>query len=142
VSDRALYVPATKRFRRYFQRIPLSQVQSVTLQKDPLRGVWVLAAFIVAVGLAATYWMLEPVLARGVGRVSGWPFVIVVVGLVVPFAHRGRNVLVVSHMSGSFKWRVITVAGLGKDERLVIQERILEVCGKVGLPVRDDRSKV
>jgi hypothetical protein len=70
VSDRALYVPATKRFRRYFQRIPLSQVQSVTLQKDPLRGVWVLAAFIVAVGLAATYWMLEPVLARGVGRVS------------------------------------------------------------------------
>jgi hypothetical protein len=63
-------------------------------------------------------------------------------GLVVPFAHRGRNVLVVSHMSGSFKWRVITVAGLGKDERLVIQERILEVCGKVGLPVRDDRSKV
>ncbi|MGO9565998.1 MAG: hypothetical protein ACLP5H_00510 [Desulfomonilaceae bacterium] len=142
VSDRALYVPATKWFRRYFQRIPLSKIQSVTLHKDPLHGVWVLAAFIVAVGLAATYWMHEPVLARGVGSVSAWPFVIVVAGLVVPFAHRGRSVLVVSLMSGSFKWSVITVVGFGKDERLAIQERILGVCRKVGLPVHDDRSKV
>jgi hypothetical protein len=142
VSNQALFLPAKKLFAvsdpYYFRRVPLREVQSVALQRTRPAGIWVLSALMIVAGLATTYWMLEPVFSGRGGRVSGYSIGIGVVGVVLPFAARGRFALVVSLTSGSFKWKpVLTVGGPGKAQGLALQQRILEACRKVGLVVRD-----
>lgn len=142
VSDRALYIPAKKLFAVrdpfYFRRVPLNQVQSASLERLRPTATWVISALLVVVGLVTTYLMFEPLLAGRGGRASGYPIAIVVVGLVLPFAARGRHALVISLTSGAFKWKpMLTVGGTGRVEGLAFQKRILEACRKAGVFIRD-----
>src|SRR5262245_41708856 len=147
VSGRAIFLPRKKTFAVrdpwYFQRVPLPQVQAVTLRRLRSGGVWILSAVMALVGAFTTYWMLNPVNRGQGGRVSGYPVAVFVVGLMLPFLARGRYALVVSLTSGEFKWRPrITTGGAAKSEAVKLQERILEACRRVGSQVRDERSSL
>jgi hypothetical protein len=144
VSNRALFLPRKKTFAVkdpwYFQRVPLSEVQAVALRRIRPAGIWILSIVMVLSGALTTYWMLDPSNRAPGSRVSGYPIAVFVVGLILPFAARGRYTLVVALTSGTFKWRPrVTVGVTSKAQAVAIQERILEACRRIGVLVRDER---
>jgi len=144
VSDRAIFLPRKKTFAVkdpwYFQRVPVSQVRLVTLRRVRAGATWAMSAIMILAGGLTTYFMLNPA-NRGHGeRISGYPIAVLVVGLVLPFIARGRYALVVSLVSGTFKWRPrVTVGGTAKAQAVALQERILDACHRVGVQIRDER---
>jgi hypothetical protein len=99
VSNRALYNPRIKLIAKtdpyYFQRVPLSQVQLVTVKRIRPWALWVLSAVMIPVGLWTTIVMMEPILRKVPGKheVSGWPISVFVCGFLVPLVARRRFAL-------------------------------------------------
>jgi hypothetical protein len=149
VSDRALYLPA-KRFvisgdPHYFRRVPKVRVNEVCVQALRPYGLWVAAALMVVAGLVTEILMLMPFFVglEGTFRLSGWPLAILVGGLLLPLAARGRGRLVVLMGDQSFKWvPPLVVDRASKRHIAATLEEILKACRTAGIRVSDQRATV
>jgi len=147
ISNRALYIPRTKLIAKsdpyYFERVPLQKVRHVNVRRLPPYGFWIVAAVMILIGGFTTYAMLEPLVGKEPGRhrVSGWPPAILVGGILLPFAARGRSGLEIWYNGGKFRWKPAMV--VGREPRQKIADTfssILAACEKVGVPVSDKRA--
>jgi hypothetical protein len=144
VSTQALFLPTKKFFAAkdptYFERVPVGSVREVRIRRLRPHAMLVLAAIMVAAGMATTFLMVRPLLNGEAGKVSGYPPAIVVVGLVIPFAIRGRYGLVVTYGDKRFRWKP-TIA-VDKKSRTATKNFITEIadaCRVAKCNVTDER---
>jgi hypothetical protein len=140
VSSQALYLGAVKHLTigdpHYFRRVPNQEVKSVTVRRLRPYGWWVFAALLFAVGVCACVLMMWPIVAGEGGKVSGIPLGLVAVGVVIPFAVRGRRGLVVESSAKRFQWKPPIVLDSASRRKIDdILAGILEACRQTGLPV-------
>jgi hypothetical protein len=146
ISDRAFYF-AANRFvvsgdPTYFRRVPKDQVREVRIQ--PLRpyGLWVAAALMATAGLVTELLMMWPLVMQIPGRyrVSGWPLAILVGGLLLPLAGKGRLRLIVQMVKGRFKWDPPLVVDRASKQRITaLMDDIQKASRAGGFQVVDDR---
>lgn len=142
VSTHALHLPGKKLIARsdpwFFRRVPVTEVQSVELRRLRSIGLLLLAALMVVVGVVTTVLMVMPLLRGQGGKVSGYPVAVIVGGLVIPFAARGRVGLVVRHSSGRFRWKPPLVIDRASRRRIkCLLEDIIAACREAGAPVKE-----
>jgi hypothetical protein len=147
ISDRAFYFAATRFVvsgdPTYFRRVPKDQVREVRVQSLRPYGLWVAAALMVAAGLVTEILMMWPLVTQipGTYRVSGWPLAILVGGLVLPFASKSRQRLMIQMVKGRFKWEPPLVLDRASKQRIAATlDDILKACQAGGYQVVDDRS--
>jgi hypothetical protein len=145
VSDRAIYWPATKAFAlndaTYFKRIRNNEIYEVRVRRLPSHGVWIVAVLMVLVGLVTAYAMIAPLISREPGEhtVSGWPFAILVGGILLPFAARSRVGLEIKTHDKTFRWKPPLVVGkIPKQKIRAIFDEIVTACEKSGLRITRD----
>jgi hypothetical protein len=145
VSNRAVYWPATKAFAMrdatYFRRIRNDEISEVSVKRLPPYGYWVIAALMVLVGTVISYLMLVPLINREPGehQVSGWPFAIIVGGILMPFAARGRRGLEVQTLNKTYRWKPPFVIDTASKQNIqTTLDRIADACSKSGLRIRQD----
>lgn len=110
ITDCAVYVPElnrwslTETWRPAARRVPLEQVQRVTVRRT--FGRMMFAALLLGLyGGVATFSMFLPSLA-GNAEVSAWPVIVVIVAVVLPFAARGRRTLRIEFVgSKPYVWK-------------------------------------
>jgi len=142
VSNRAIYWPATKAFAindaTYFKRIRNNEVYEVRVRRLPPYGLWVTAAIMVLVGVVITYFMIAPLIGHEPGEhtVSGWPVAILVGGILLPFAAKGRLGLEVKTHDKLFRWKPPLVVGKTAKRKIRANfDEIIAACEKSGLRV-------
>jgi hypothetical protein len=142
VSDRALYWPATKAFAindaTYFKRIRNNEVSEVCVKRLPPYGLWVVAALMVLTGLVTAFVTYAPLINQEPGEhhVSGWPIAILVGGILLPFAARGRLGLEVRTHGRTFRWKPpLVVDKTTKQKVQATFEEIIAACEKSGIRV-------
>jgi hypothetical protein len=149
VSDRAVYWPEMKLIAvsdpYYFRRVPHNQIQQVTIRRLPPYGFWVLAALMIMAGSITTVVMMTGALSKAPGEhpVSGWPIAVLVGGLILPFAARGRFGLQVTTSDKSFRWKPpMLVDKASRNKVATVFDQIRTACLAVGLRVQDEREKI
>ena len=142
VSDRALYWPATKAFAMndatYFKRVRNNEVSEVCVKRLPPYGCWVVAVLMVLAGLVTAYFMFAPLISHEPGehRVSGWPFALIVGGILMPFATKGRLGLEVKTQDKTFRWKPPLVVDKASKQKIQTTfDEIAAACEKSGLRV-------
>src|SRR5438132_11513889 len=141
VSNQALYVSAQKlalkRDPWYFKRVPLIEVEEVRLVKQRSIYTFLLSLLMILFGGVLSFLMMWHALYPMPGvviHVSGWPFAIVVAGIVIPFIARGRKTLVVRMPKGRFKWKPqLAVDRKTRELCTRIQNELIEACRKAGV---------
>lgn len=79
--------------------------------------------------------------ALGSYEVSGWPLAILVGGLLLPIAGRGRSRLVVQLAKGRFGWNAPLVIDRRSKERIASAlDTVVTACRQAGFPVTDERE--
>jgi hypothetical protein len=148
ISNKAIYIPRIKLIARtdpfYFQRVPLDQIQRITISRLRPYVLWVLAGLMITVGLFSTIWMMQPVLRRepGAHQISGWPISVFVCGFLVPFAARSRFALEIEFRGGRYRWKPPLVVDKASKESIAqTLARIVEACEHVGIHVTDKRQR-
>ena len=142
VSNQAVYVSAQKlalkRDPWYFKRVPLNEVQEVRLIKQRPVYVLLLGLFMIVFGGILSFLMMWRAFNPMPGvayHVSGWPFAIVVGGIIIPFIARGRKTLIVRMRTGKFKWKPqLAVDKKTRAHCSQIQVELVEACRKAGIP--------
>jgi len=109
---------------------------------EPLHpyGLWIVAGFMVMAGLLCEVAMMLPLVMQESGKhlVSGWPLALLVGGLLLPLAAKGRKRLVVSMEEGRFKWDPpLVVDRASKRQVAATMEKIVEACKAVDVRVAD-----
>lgn len=140
VSSEAVYLPAKKFVVSgdpcYFRRVPHAQVQQVSVQHVRPLGAWVLSILMVCVGVALGALWLSAGGGGGMARVMGWALALIVGGVLMPWAAKGRQRLSVTLAAGAWRWNPpFVVDGPSKRQVQDILESILDTCRSVGLPV-------
>jgi len=143
VSDQAVYWPAIKTFvvkgdPNYFKRIRNNEISEVCIHRLPPYGLWITAALMMAVGLVTSIVMFIPFINHEPGEhlVSGWPFAIIVGGILMPFASKGRFGLEVRTSSKNFRWKPpLVVDKTSKQKIQATFDQIADACEKSGLRV-------
>ena len=119
----------------YLERILHSNIREVLLA--PVRPLAAWAAAVVFLGLGITTLILM-YLPSSDGSISGWPFALVVGGLVIPFAVRGRKQLVVRLIDETYIWKPeIVIDGTTRAEIRRVQESLLETFRALRIRVLD-----
>jgi hypothetical protein len=145
ISDRALFLPSKRAFAvsdpYYYKRVPHGSVLSVSVRKLNPIGLWCLAAVLVVTGALTMVWMMAPVVSGEGGKIYGVPLGLLVAGLVLPFAARGRRGLVIRHTDGTFRWKpvvVVDAASKGRAEAILVS--VQEACRRTGLRVIEEAA--
>lgn len=146
VSNQAIYIPRIKLIAKtdpyYFQRVPLNQLQHVTVKRLRPYALWILAVLMISTGLMTTIWMMEPVLRNepGTHRVSGWPIAVFVCGFLVPIAAKGRFGLEILFNGGRYRWKPPLVVDKKSKQKITETfQTIIEAFEKVGAHISDKR---
>ena len=147
VSNQAVYVSAQKfalkRDPWYFKRVPLSDVREVGLVKQRPIYVILLSAIMIVFGAVLSFLMMWRALHPMPGVpywVSGWPFAIVVAGIMIPFIARGRKILIVRMRKGTFKWKPqLAVDKRTRELCSNLQDEIVQACKKAGVHIVDSQ---
>lgn len=142
VSNQAVYVSAQKLALKgdpwYFKRIPLNKVEEVRLVKQRPVYVLLVGLLMVSFGGILSFLMMWRAFNPMPGvpyHVSGWPFAIIVGGIIIPFIARGRKTLVVRMRKGRFKWKPqLAVDRKTRELCSRIQDELIEACRKAGVP--------
>ncbi|HEY6120242.1 MAG TPA: hypothetical protein VIV66_09805 [Pyrinomonadaceae bacterium] len=141
VSNQAVYVSAQKlalkRDPWYFKRVPLNEVEEVRVIKQrPIYGL-LIGFLMVLFGGTSSFLMMWYALHPTPGAtiyVSGWPFAILVGGIVIPFIARGRKTLIVRMRKGKFKWKPqFALDKKTRDLCSSIQDELIGACRKAGI---------
>lgn len=143
VSNRAIYLPEQRMTLKtdswYFKRVPLSDVVEVNISKQKSIYIYAVSLLLVVAGLLMIYLMMDPVLRGEGGRVSGWPFAILVAGVVIPFIARGRKILSVKMNRYRYKWKPqLALDRRTRNTYSAIQADLLEACRRAGIKTRDE----
>jgi hypothetical protein len=143
VTDQAVYTPAKKLWARddpwFVQRTPITQVRHVAVKRTRTLVVLLVAALMIAIGSFLTWVMLEPVFAGQGGRISGWPFALIVGGVILPFVARGRRSLEIVFTKGKYKWTPpVVVDKASRDHIHKLLEHIVGGFRAAGLNVVAD----
>jgi hypothetical protein len=140
VSDQALYLPSKRLVVAgdpcCFRRVPREEVTEVRVEPLQPYWLWIGAGFMVVTGIFIGGAMLLPFLMQWEGkfRVSGWPLALIVGGLLMPLAARGRRRLTVQLTRGCYRWTPpLVVDGPSKREVANTLAGILEACRAAGL---------
>ena len=141
VSNQAVYVSAQKlalkRDPWYFKRIPLNEVEEVRLVKQRPVYILLIGLLMISFGGILSFLMMWRAFNPMPGvayHVSGWPFAILVGGIIIPFIARGRNTLIVRTRKGRFKWKPQLAVDTKTRERCShIQDELVNACRKVGI---------
>jgi hypothetical protein len=141
LSSRATYLPRKKRFAMkdpwYFERVPISQIREVSIERMRPYLLWLLALLFIVVGGVTSYWMMQSEHRDQGGMVSGLPFGILAIGLALPFVARGRRCLVVSMVEDRFVWKESLVLDRKSRTRIRgIQDGIATAFEHLHVPVR------
>lgn len=143
VSNQAVYLSAQKlalkRDPWYFKRVPLNEVEEVRhVKQRPIHVLLLGLIMILFGGITAVLMMwraLHPTPEVEV-YVSGWPFAILVGGIVVPFIARGRKTLIVRMRKGRFKWKPqLMVDRKTRELCATIQAELIAACRKAGIRI-------
>jgi hypothetical protein len=129
----------------YFRRVPREQVRSIGVQRLRPYGLWVAAALMATVGLAIEIMMMMPLVGQEPGSytVSGWPLALLVGGLLLPIAGRGRTRLVVQLAKGRFGWNAPLVLDRASKQRIAAAlDGVVTACRKAGFPLSDERETI
>jgi len=147
ISNQAVYVSAQRFVVKgdtwYFKRIPLSDVREVQLVK--LRAIYLimLSAIMIVFGGFVSFqmmWFAYHAVPGMATRGSGWPFAILVGGIVIPFIARGRRTLIVRMRKGKFKWKPqLAVDKKTRELYSNLQNEIVQACKKAGVHVVDSQ---
>jgi uncharacterized membrane protein (DUF485 family) len=147
VSNQAVYVSAEKFVVKgdtwYFKRVPLSDVREVRLVKQRPIYLIMLSAIMIAFGGIVSFqmmWLAFHPLPGMSTRGSGWPFAILVGGIVIPFIARGRKILTVRMRKGKFKWKPqLAVDKKTRELYSNLQDEIVQACKKAGVHIVDSQ---
>lgn len=143
VSNQAIYVSAQqlalKRDAWYFKRVPLSEVEEVRLVKQRPIYILLLGLIMILFGGILSFLMmwhaLHPIPGL-VTHVSGWPFAILVGGIIIPFVARGRKTLIIRMRKGRFKWKPqLAVDRKTREFCSNIQDELIAACRKAGIRI-------
>jgi hypothetical protein len=141
VSNQAVYVSAQKfalkRDPWYFKRIPLDEVKEVRLIRQR-------AVYVVFIGLlmiltggivsALMMWRAFNPMPGVAYHVSGWPFAILVGGIIIPFLARGRKILIILTRQGRFKWKPqLSVDSKTREHCAHMQDELVDACRRAGI---------
>ena len=139
VSNKALFLPIKKSFAIvdpwYFRRVPLSDVRKVEFRELNSASGRVMGIILALLGSCLIYVTID--------NDKGFPvygILITALGLFMPFLVPRRHGLIVELNNGSFIWRPPIMFGPAHMQILAVQERILQACKKVGLPVFEGRQ--
>lgn len=148
VSNRAIYIPRVKLIAKsdpyHFERVPLNQLQKVAVQRLRPFALWLLASLMIPAGLFTTLFMMEPLLKNvpGTYHVSGWPFAILVGGMLIPFAAKGRFGLEVRFQGGKYLWKPPLVVDKASREKVAdTLQTLVNAMQGVGVQVSDERTR-
>ena len=141
VSNEALYFSAQKlalkRDPWYFKRVPLNEVEEVRLVKQRSIYILLLGLLMILFGAILSFLMMWRALHPMPGlaiHVSGWPFAILVGGIIIPFIARGRKTLIVRMRKRKFKWKPqLAVDTKTRELCSNIQIELVEACRKAGI---------
>ncbi len=140
VSTEALYLP-TKKFvvsgdPRCFRRVRHTQVRQVAVQNVRPVGAWVWGVLMVAAGLALGALWLGTATQGTMPRLLGWALALIVGGVLMPWAAKGRQRLTVTLAASVYRWNPpLVVDQQSKQQVQDILESILDTCRSAGLPV-------
>ena len=140
VSNRAIFWPATKMFAMsdatYFKRIRNDEISEVHIRKMPPYGLWLAAAFMVLIGIVTAVALFVLMNEPGEHTVSGWPFALIVGGLLMPIATKGRLGLEIKTQKQVFRWKPPLVIGKAVKQKIqAVFDQIAVSCEKSGLRV-------
>ncbi len=140
VSSEALYLPMKKFVvsgdPRCFRRVPHAQVRRVSVGQVRPAGAWALGILMVAAGLALGASWLGAVGGSAMPRLLGWALALIVGGVLMPWAAKGRQRLSVAWGAGAWRWNPpFVVDRASKQQTQDILESILDTCRSAGLPV-------
>lgn len=142
VSNRALYLPATKLVVHgdptCFRRVPKAEVTEIGIQPLKPYALWVFSALMVAAGAVSGFWMMMPFFSgmQGTFQVSGYPLAVLVGGLLLPLAARGRRRLLVRMGRKSYAWTPPLVLDRESKDRIqAVMTQVTDACREAGMPV-------
>lgn len=144
VSDQAVFWPAVK-FASfgdpfYFRRIPLGRVQEVAAQRVSPYLLEIAGGIAFVIGLLGLFWILVGK-SHGRHRFSPAPLGLLITGIALFLAARGRSVLRVTTSDGTFRWKPpLVVDRASRVEVSTTLTRILRACERAGLRVLDSRE--
>jgi hypothetical protein len=141
VSSQAVYISAQKLVLKrdpwYFKRIPLNDVEEVRLVKQRPVYLLLIGLLMILFGGILSFLMMWRAFNPMPGvayHVSGWPFAIVVGGIIIPFIARSRKTLIVRTRQGKFKWKPqLAVDRKTRDHCSQIQDELVNACRRVGI---------
>jgi len=138
VSDQALYLPARKFVvsgdPTFFQRVPKSDIKAVSIQNVRPYASYAFAVLMFLAGIALGISCLASSAAVP-ARAYGWALALVVGGVILPFAAKGRQRLVVAYAERTFKWNPpFVVDKPSKQQVKGILGSILDACREIGIP--------
>jgi hypothetical protein len=148
VSNQAVYVSAQRFAIKsqdtwYLKRVPLSDVEEVLLVKQRPIYLIILSAIMIIFGAIISFLMMWGALHAKPGQtyfVSGWPFAILVGGIIIPFIARGRKTLIVRMRKGRFKWKPqLAIDKKTRELCASIQNELLLACKKAGIRTVDSQ---
>jgi hypothetical protein len=142
VSNQAVYVSVQKLVLKRdpwdFKRVPLSEVKEVRLIKQRSVYILLLSLLMISFGGVLSFLMMWRAFNPVPGAayyVSGWPFAIVVGGVIIPFIARRRKTLIVRMRKGRFKWKPqLAVDRKTRELCSHIQDELVAACKRVGIP--------
>jgi hypothetical protein len=149
ISNRALFLPAKKILARsdpwFFERVPHSAIQRVEVRRLRSWPLLAVSALMVLAGgwATATTWLpfLSGNVEFGRAKYYGYPLGLLVAGLALPWAARGRFGLVVVREKRSFKWKPPLVLDAKTKQKIdSILTGIAKTCREAGLSVVDERT--
>lgn len=139
ISDRAIYWPATKVFAvhdaTYFKRLRKAEVAEVSVRRLPPYAFWLVAILLVLAGLVTAYFMLIPLINHEPGEhtVSGWPLALVIGGILLPFAVKGRLGLEIRTLDRTFRWKPPLVVDKASKQNIeAFFDEIIVACEEAG----------
>jgi hypothetical protein len=156
VTNLSVFVTKEKHFAKeswYFERIPLTEIEQISLIKESKIYIYTISAILFLFGLILTVFMVIPNLRHDENAVwSFLPLTITAIGIAIPFLTKTRKVLIIKKTNGTYKWKpqlftesnlniwfAKTLAGkTKKTEILQLQENFLVACDKVGIHVISD----
>ncbi len=113
---------------RHLHRIPLEDVAEVRVERVRPYFAWFFGlALFIAGATTSVLMFVEPVVEEGTNLVKFWvaPFGLTAVGLVLPFAARGRYALRIQTHNKSHRWKPPFV--LGSKARSDVRKTIMSV---------------
>lgn len=145
ITTRAFFILRKKRFAvrnpYFFDRIELGEIRLVRVERLRVVGWYVLAVLLVVASAYTTWGMFTEAYRNNDGRLSVWPLVVLMAGLVLPVAARRRYGLVVLQRDASYRWKPPFVVGApARRKQNDILSTLVNAARAVGVIVHDERA--